>query len=85
MDDGEGREAVRSLYVMDIDGKHRRKLVDHAREPFWSPDGKVLGFLPQEFPKFNVIDFYTSGMSFYDLASGTIPSAHKQHEPSSSI
>jgi Tol biopolymer transport system component len=72
VDDGEGREAVRSLYMMDIDGNHRRKLVDHAREPFWSPDGKVLGFLPQEFPKFNVIDFYTSGMSFYDLASGTI-------------
>src|SRR5215471_10396925 len=64
VDEGEGRDAVRSLYVMDIDGKHQRKLVDHAREPFWSPDGKVLGFLPQEFPKFNVIDFYTSGMRF---------------------
>src|SRR5580765_6434684 len=37
LDEGEGREAVRSLYVMDIDGKHRRKLADHAREPFWSP------------------------------------------------
>src|ERR1043165_3452718 len=42
VDHGEGREAVRSLYVMDINGKHRRKLADHAREPFWSPDGKVV-------------------------------------------
>ncbi len=69
VDEGEGRDAVRSLYVMDISGKNRKKLADHAREPFWSSDGKWVGFLPQEFPKFNVIDFYTTGMSFYDLAA----------------
>jgi Tol biopolymer transport system component len=72
VDTGEGRDAVRSLWVMDIDGKNRRKLVDYAREPFWSPDGKVIGFLPQEYPKFNVIDYYTKGMSFYELATGKI-------------
>src|SRR5947208_15577663 len=72
VDQGEGRDAVRSLYVMDVDGKNRKKLVDNAREPFWSPDGKVIGFLPQEYPKFNVIDYYTKGMSFYDLATGRI-------------
>ena len=71
-DEGEGREAVRSLCVMDIDGGNRKTLVDHAREPFWSPDGKRIGFLPQEFPKFNVMDYYTKGMSFYDLATGKI-------------
>jgi len=72
VDVGEGREAVRSLYVMDSDGKNRRKLVDNAREPFWRPDSKVIGFLPQEYSKFNVMDYYTKGMSFYDLASGKI-------------
>jgi Tol biopolymer transport system component len=72
VDEGEGREAVRSLWVMDSDGKNRRKLTDYAREPFWGPDGKSIGFLPQEYPKFNVIDYYTQGMSFCDLASGTI-------------
>ena len=72
VDEGEGREAIRSLYVMDIDGKNRKKLVENAREPFWSPDGKVLGFLNQEYPKFNVMDFCTKGMSFYDLATGKI-------------
>lgn len=72
VDEGEGRDAVRSLWVMDINGKHRRKLADHAREGFWSPDGKVIGFLPQEYPKFDVIDYYTKGMSFYDLATGAI-------------
>jgi len=72
VDQGEGREAVRSLWVMDIDGQHRRKLADHAREAFWSPDGKVIGFLPQEFPKFNVMDYSTTGMCFYDLAAGKV-------------
>ena len=72
VDQGEGRDAVRSLYVMDSDGRNRKKLVDHAREPFWSPDSKVIGFLPQEYPKFNVIDYATKGMSFYNLADGTI-------------
>ena len=72
VDKGEGREAIRSLYIMDIDGKNRRKLADNAREPFWRLDGKVIGFLPQEFSKFDVIDFATKGMSFYDLATGEI-------------
>lgn len=70
VDSGEGREAVRSLWVMDVDGKNRRKIADHAREPFWGPDGKVIGYLPQEYPKFDVIDYYTKGMMFYHLDSG---------------
>jgi Tol biopolymer transport system component len=72
VDTGEGRETVRSLWVMDVDGKNRRKLVDNAREPFWAPDSQVIGFLPQEYPKFNVMDYYTKGMSFYHLDSGKI-------------
>ncbi len=70
VDQGEGRETVRSLQVMDIDGQHRKKLVDHAREPFWSPDSKAIGYLPQEYARFSVTDYYTKGMSFYDLATG---------------
>ena len=72
VDLGEGRDAVRSLYVMDSDGRNRKKLTDNARELFWRPDSKVIGFLPQEYSKFNVIDYYTKGMSFYDLTTGQI-------------
>jgi len=71
-DQGEGREAIRSLYVMDLDGQHRKKIADYAREPFWSPDSKVIGYLDQEYPKFNVVDYYTKGMNYYDVASGQI-------------
>jgi Tol biopolymer transport system component len=82
VDVGEGRDAVRSLHVMDIDGTHRRKLADHAREPFWKPDSKSIGFLPQEYDKFNVIDFYTKGMNFYELSTGKVtphPNSAKLH------
>ncbi len=70
VDTGAGRDTVRSLWVMDINGKHARKIADHAREPFWAPDSKTLGYLPQEYPKFDVIDYYTNGMSFYNLETG---------------
>jgi len=72
VDRGEGRETTRSLWVMDVDGKNRRKLVDCAREPFCGPDSKTFGFLPQEYPKFSVTDYYTKGMSFYDLTTGKV-------------
>jgi dipeptidyl aminopeptidase/acylaminoacyl peptidase len=82
VDTGEGREAVRSLWVMDVHGKHRRKIADNAREPFWSPDGKVIGYLPQEYPRFDVMDYYTKGMNFYDLKTGKTtphPNSAKLH------
>ena len=70
VDTGEGREAVRSLWVMDIHGKNKRKIADHAREPFWSPDSHTLGYLPQEYAPFDVVDYYTKGMMFADLTTG---------------
>lgn len=82
VDSGEGRQTVRSLWVMDIDGKNRRKLADRAREPFWAPDSKTIGYLPQEFPKFNVVDYYTKGMVFCHLESGKTephPNSDKLH------
>jgi Tol biopolymer transport system component len=70
VDAGEGRDAVRSLWIMDVDGQNRRKIADRAREPFWAPDGKVIAYLPQEYPKFDVIDYYTKGMVYHHLDTG---------------
>ena len=72
LDTGEGRDAVRSLWVMNVDGSGHKKIAENAREPFWSPDGKVIGYLPQEYAKFNVIDYYTKGLMYYHLGDGKI-------------
>jgi Tol biopolymer transport system component len=71
-DTGEGRSTVRSLCVMDIDGRNRRKLVERAQQPFWTTNRQVIGYLPQLYPKFNASDGYTDGMRFYDLQTGQI-------------
>ena len=67
VDRGEERDAVRSLYVMDIDGQHRQKIADQAREPFWCPDNRTLGYLHQEYSRFNVMDYFTRGLSYHDV------------------
>ncbi len=70
VDTGEGRTAIRSLWVMNSDGSNRKKVADYAREPFWSPDSKHVGYLPQLYPKFFVAEAYNKGMLFYDVSTG---------------
>lgn len=77
VDRGAGRDTVRSLWVMNADGTERRQLVDYAREPFWTPDNRSVGYLSQEYPRFDVMDFFTKGLSFLELTTGqTRPHPH---------
>ena len=70
VDSGEGRQKVRSAWVMSIDGKVRKKIADYARQPFWSPDSKTIVYLPQEYKKFDPRSLANKGMVFYDIATG---------------
>ena len=81
-DSGQGRKTIRSVWIMNIDGSDKRKISDYARQPFWSPDSTTLGYLPQEYKKWNVIDYYTKGLTYYDLKSRKSrphPNAEKLH------
>jgi Tol biopolymer transport system component len=81
-DTGAGRETVRSVWVMGMDGSGLKKVADYARQPFWAPDSRVLAYLPQEYPKWNVVDYYTKGMVYYDVETGEKkdhPNAEKLH------
>ncbi len=55
---------------MDSDGNHRKKIADYAREPFWSPDSRSIGYLPQLYPKFFLAESYNKGLLFYDIETG---------------
>lgn len=81
-DSGEGRKVVRSVCVMNADGTGRKTVAEYARQPFWSADSKSVGYLPQEFKKFNIVDYFSKGLRYYDVASGNDyahPNSDKLH------
>jgi Tol biopolymer transport system component len=80
-DKGSGRQTVRSLWVMDMDGQNRKHVADHARQPCWSPDGQTIAYLPQEYKKFNIVDYFTKGLMYYNVESGE----HRAHPNSENL
>ena len=74
-------DAVRSLYVMNVDARTGRSWWTMHAKPFWSPDGKVIGFLPQEYPKFNVMDYYTQRDELLRFGFGP----HQPHQNSTNL
>ncbi len=60
----------RSVYFMNADGSGRVKVADKSRQPCWSPDGRTIAFVKQEFSKFNIADYVSKRLYFYDLKSG---------------
>jgi len=72
-DEGKGRNKVRSVYYMNIDGTGRVKVA--ARQPCWSPDGKTIAYLKGEYERYTTRAIGTKGLFFYDLATGR----HEQH------
>jgi Tol biopolymer transport system component len=75
VDEGAGREKVRNVYYMDIDGTQRVKVAENTREPCWSPDGKKIAYLKGEFERYSTREYATSELMIYDLQTGL----HKQH------
>ncbi len=81
-DVGAGRKTVRSVWVMNRDGSGRKKIADYARQPCWLPDSHTIAYLPQEYRKFNVVDYFTKGLMYHDLNTGKTrphPNSAKLH------
>jgi len=74
-DEGSGRDKVRSVYYMNIDGSGRVKVAHNARQPCWSPDGKKIAYLKAEYTRYTTRDYASKGVFVYDLDS----SAHREH------
>ena len=74
-DEGSGRNKVRSVYYMNIDGTGRVKVADNARQPCWSPDGKTIAYLKGEYERYTTRAYGTKGLIFYDIANAR----HEQH------
>lgn len=74
-DEGSGRNKVRSVYYMNIDGTGRVKVADNTRQPCWSPDGKIIAYLKGEYERYTTRAYGTKGLFFYDLETAR----HEQH------
>jgi len=80
VDEGRGRNKVRSVYYMNIDGTGRVKVARNARQACWSPDGKSIAYLRGEYDRYSTREYATSELVIYDLQSGQ----HKPH-PNTSL
>jgi len=70
-----GDNKVRNVYYMNIDGTGRVKVAENARDPCWSPDGKIIAYLKGEFDRYTITDYASKGLFFYDLETRK----HREH------
>lgn len=71
-----GKEKIRNVYYINIDGIGRVKVAENARQPCWSPDSKTIAYLKGEFTRYTIKDYATRGIFFYDIDSRQ----HREHK-----
>ncbi|MBN1126469.1 MAG: PD40 domain-containing protein [Sedimentisphaerales bacterium] len=67
IDRGMGRNKTRAVCYMNIDGTGRVKVADNARQPCWSPDGKIIAYLKGEFERYTRREYATTNLILYDV------------------
>lgn len=67
IDEGRGRNRVRHVYYMDIDGENRVHVAENARQPCWCFDSKSLAYLKGEYERYSTREYATAELMFYYL------------------
>jgi len=67
VDEGRGRNRVRHVYIMNIDGSDRVHVAAHAREPCWCFDNKSIAYLTDEYQRFSTREYATDALMYYYL------------------
>jgi Tol biopolymer transport system component len=70
-DEGAGEARRRNLYVMNLDGSDRRKIGDNGRDPCWSPDGRRIAYLGNEFERLDLEAWATKGIFIHEVETRT--------------
>ncbi|MBN2132310.1 MAG: PD40 domain-containing protein [Sedimentisphaerales bacterium] len=67
VDQGRGRQRVRHVYYMNVDGTERVHVAAHARQPCWSFDSKSIAYCNDEYDRYSTREYATSGVTLYHL------------------
>ncbi|MDD4868914.1 MAG: hypothetical protein PHR77_00030 [Kiritimatiellae bacterium] len=66
-EEGTGAAKVRNVYYMNRDGTGRVKVGENGREPFWSHDGKSIGYLQGTQVQYNESGADKKNLFFYNI------------------
>ncbi len=66
-DEGRGRDKVRHVYYMNVDGSNRVHVATNAREPCWCFDSKSIAYLKGEYERYSTREYATAGLMYYHL------------------
>jgi Tol biopolymer transport system component len=75
-DEGQGRDKVRHVYYMDLDGSNRVHVATNAREPCWCFDSKSIAYLKGEYTRYTTREYATAELMYYHLEGGI----HSPHQ-----
>ena len=73
--EGAGRSRAWNLYCMDADGSNRALVAPHGRQPFWSPDGRLIAFAMGDKRTAPEGGYANKGLYFYDIESRALTEA----------
>jgi Tol biopolymer transport system component len=69
-DEGKDAAKVRNIYLMNIDGTGRTRIVENGRDPCWTPDGKSIAYMKGLPGPYTTDHSANKGLFFFDLATG---------------
>jgi Tol biopolymer transport system component len=75
VDEGLGRNKIRCVYYMNIDGTQRVKVARNARQPCWSFDSQSIAYLKGEYDRYTTREYATGRLMIYDIQTAL----HRQH------
>ena len=78
-DEMEGKNKVRNVYYMNLDGTDRVRVATNAREPCWCIDSKSIAYLKGEYTRYTTREYATAELMFYHL-EGAWSSPHRNKE-----
>ncbi|MHC4443716.1 MAG: TolB family protein [Planctomycetota bacterium] len=70
VDRGEGKKRVRDVYYMNIDGTNHVKVGQNGRQPFWSPDGTLIGYMRGTHVNYREGGSANKELYFYNIQTG---------------